>query len=48
MEEELEIKSLLDIVHRCLMCNSLAYATSDDEFECSECGFVWKVNSCGR
>jgi len=43
MENETNNGTLLDTVHRCLMCNAIAYKISDGEFVCSVCGFKWTV-----
>lgn len=49
MTEIKEVITLADTVHRCLMCNELAYEYKEDAFRCSdkECDFIWTVTHCG-
>ena len=49
--ETVETKTtLLDTLHRCLMCNSVAYEVADNKYKCSnrECNCTWKVTNCGQ
>ena len=38
-------KTLLDTIHKCIMCNKLAYEVGDNEYKCSnsDCKYTWKV-----
>lgn len=40
--ETCEVK-MADYIHKCLMCDSLAYETSPTEYVCSVCNFSWEV-----
>ena len=48
MKEIEESKTLADTVHRCLMCNELAYEHKENEFRCNDkdCAFIWMVTHC--
>lgn len=54
------MNTMTDLVHKCLACDEICYEVeaefSDKEqtnkvyvlYECSKCGFMWEVVSCGR
>jgi predicted RNA-binding Zn-ribbon protein involved in translation (DUF1610 family) len=35
--------SMQDLVHKCIMCDNLAFETSPNLFSCSDCGFEWEI-----
>lgn len=40
LKEEMP-RSMNEIIHRCLKCDSVAYEISDEQYECPVCGFSW-------
>lgn len=32
-----------DYVHKCLRCGAVCYQSSDNSFECTDCGFSWEI-----
>ena len=38
-----EFKTMGEIIHRCLKCNSIAYEIKSNVYECSRCSFVWET-----
>jgi len=49
MKQTEEVKTLADTVHRCLMCNELAFEYEKDKYKCSDpdnCDFKWTVIHC--
>lgn len=43
-----EVQTMADTVHRCLMCNELAFEYEEDKFRCGDknCQFEWTVTRC--
>lgn len=51
MTEEAKANTMMDTLHRCLMCDAPAHECDEEDlYMCSdnECGFTWKVERCGK
>jgi predicted nucleic acid-binding Zn-ribbon protein len=36
-------KSMQDLVHKCIKCNTVAYEVKPGKFHCPDCGFEWEI-----
>jgi len=41
--EEFPYRTMDEVVHRCLKCNSVAFEVMPESFVCSFCGFEWET-----
>jgi len=50
MENEERKTSLLDVIHRCLACNEMAFEVEKNKYECGDtnCNFTWEVLDCEK
>lgn len=43
MSDNTEGRSMSEIIHRCLHCNTVSYEKEERVWHCPECGFEWEV-----
>ena len=40
------VPSMVDYIHKCLMCNAISYEKEENVWCCPTCDFEWEVTGC--